>query len=252
MAAGAAGETTMTTTPGAPSPEYTPSLGPGARYVGWFLLAHFALVCGVKIAAGRAGDIAWMSHVGLLMAALGLLGRSSLLIAAALINVLALHGLWLADCLTWLATGRFPLGITNYLPHADAWTWLSTLHHFYLAPLLLVVTYRTGERRPEALLLAIAVYLALTLFSHAALPVAANINYAFRVPVAHGVWLVDWGNQQPGAIYLPGLNLFVALVMFTPAYLLMRNWRPPPRAAHETGRSTAATAAGAPMNSVRR
>jgi len=109
------------------------------RWIGAVLLVHFAAVCAVKVAKGRPEEILWMSHVGLLLAGLGLVGRSALLVCTALLCILLLHALWVFDCVSWWIGGSFPLGITGYLEEADTWVWLGTAHHFYLAPLLVVL-----------------------------------------------------------------------------------------------------------------
>lgn len=196
------------------------------RALGAFLLLHFVVVCAVKVFSARAGEIFWMSHIGLLLAAVGLLAGRSLLVAVALVDILVLHGLWLADCLTWCFTGVFPLGITRYLAQANAWTWIATAHHFYLVPLLLAVVRRRAVRTPEALLGAVAVYFALTVLSRALTSPELNVNFSFGVPVAQAVPLIAWGNTLPGAIYLPLLNAFVAFVMLTPAFILLRHRAP--------------------------
>lgn len=196
------------------------------RVLGTVLLLHFLAVCAVKIGCGLAGEILWMSHIGLLLTAYGLLSNRPLLLATALVDVLVLHGLWLADFLVWRATGAFPLGVTRYLVTATGWTWLATAHHFYLVPLLLALVRRRAVRAPETLLAAIAMYLLLTVLSRALVPPALNVNFAYGVPTATSVPLVAWGNLQPGAVYLPALNAFVALFMFTPVYLLLRARQP--------------------------
>lgn len=193
------------------------------RRVGALLLAHFALVSLIKISTGVACEILWMSHVGLLLAGLGLVLDKPLLVATALLDVLVLHGLWLVDCFGWAFTGDFPLGITTYLRTADTLGWIATAHHFYLVPLLLLFVRPPAVRTPEALLSAIAVYLLLTVVSRAVLPPARNVNFAFGVSFGPEVPLVTWGNRQTGAIYLPLLNAFVALVMLAPPFILLRD-----------------------------
>jgi len=196
---------------------------PTRRALGGLMLAHFGLIVAVKIATGVAGEILWMSHIGLLLAAVGLLLDSPLLVATALIDVLVLHGLWLTDCIAWMLTGVFPLGITTYLRTAGAATWAATAHHFYLVPLLLGIVRPRAVRTPDTLLAAIAVYLLLTVISRACVQPALNVNFAFGVNFGPQVPLLEWGNRQPGTIYLPLLNAFVAVVMLTPAFIFLRD-----------------------------
>ena len=196
---------------------------PAQRMLGGLMLGHFAVVCAIKLATGVAGEILWMSHVGLLLAGTGLVLGRPLLVATALIDILMLHGLWLADCATWWTTGVFPLGITRYLGDATWSTWVATAHHFYLAPLLLVIVRRRAVRAPDTYLAALAASLILTAASRAAVRPALNVNYAFGVNITLPVALVEWGNAQPGAVYLLVLNAVIAVFFITPAYLLLRS-----------------------------
>jgi hypothetical protein len=198
--------------------------GRHGRWIGAALLVHFVVVCAVKISSGRGEEILWMSHVGLLMAGLGLVSRSVLMATTALTCVLVLHGLWLLDCLCWWTFGVFPLGATNYLVHADAWDWVATAHHFYLAPLLVVIVLRHRQWPDETLLGATAAYLFLSAISRAVTTPAANINYAFGVLTALDHPLVDLANRLPGSLYMLGLNAFVCALVFGPPALVGQRW----------------------------
>lgn len=193
-----------------------------SRWIGVLLLAQFAAVCIIKIHLEVAHEILWMSHVGLLLAGLGLAARSSVLIATSFTCVLVLHGIWLMDCVAWLISRRHPLGVTNYLDEATPLAWLATLHHFYLAPVLLVAVRRLRTWPAEALLAAAALYLVLTVISRGWLSPAANVNYAFGVLTSLDSPFLDWANRQPGWLYMLGLNGFVVVVMFWPAHVLGR------------------------------
>ena len=206
-------------------------------WLGAVLLGHFAVVCAIKAATGATGQIVWLSHFGLLIAGVGLIVRSPMLIAVAFVDVLVLHGIWLVDCICGLAGGTHPLGVTSYLNHADIWDWIATAHHFYLAPLLIVLIHRQRSFPVEALPAAVAVYLILTVISRGVLSPADNINYAWGVPVAEYLPLIAWGNQRDGSFYLVGLNAFVFVYMLLPAFLIGR------RLAGVTGREKTATPA---------
>jgi len=184
------------------------------------------LVVAIKIKIGQPADILWMSHVGLATAALGFFAGKPVLVTAAFIELLALHSLWLYDCLSWMIAGSFPMGLATYLTSANALVWTATAHHFFLLPLLLV-TVRVKPRHPkEALLIAIATYLVLTCLCRAFVEPALNINYAFGVRISWEHWFWSWANRNSdGPFYLLGLNTFVTLVMFLPAYGLVCHWR---------------------------
>ncbi|MCP4249758.1 MAG: hypothetical protein GY778_22170 [bacterium] len=211
-----------------PTPSTLPIGGRHGRAIGLFLLADFAVVCGIKIALGISGEILWMSHMALLLAGLGLAFRSTLAVTTALTAALVLHGIWLFDWACWQISGGFPLGVTNYLADATPWVWIATAHHFYLTPLLVLFIIRHRQYPREALLAAIALFLALTSISRGWLSPTDNINFAFGLSVDLDHPFVHWANRVPGPVYMLGLNLFVALVMLGPtALLLARLTRPP-------------------------
>lgn len=195
------------------------------RILGAALLTHFALVVGIKIKIGQPHDILWMSHIGLLTTAVGFIAQKPVLVTAAFIELLALHSLWLYDCISWMITGSFPMGLGNYLINADALVWIATAHHFYLIPLLVVAVRSRPLYPKEALLIAIATYLILTCLCRVFLLPAQNINYAFGVRIAWEHWFWNWANRNSnGPFYLLGLNTFVTIVMFLPVYGLVRRW----------------------------
>jgi hypothetical protein len=197
-----------------------------ARVVGAVLLVHLALVAAIKFEIGQPADLLWMSHVGLATTAIGFFAGKPVLVTAAFIELLALHSLWLYDCVSWMITGSFPMGLATYLDNAGAWVWIATAHHFFLLPLLLIVVRSRPQRPIEALLVSIATYLVLTCVCRALTPPALNINYAFGVRISWEHWFWNWANRiSNGPYYLLGLNAFVGLVMFLPAYALVRHWK---------------------------
>ncbi len=200
--------------------------GSSGRLLGALLLLHFVVVFIIKTINNEAADMFWMSHVGLLTVALGLAFSVPLLVTAAFIELLVLHGLWLFDCLSWFATGEFPMGLATYLEGADVLVWIATAHHFFLLPMLIVLVRRRPARPREAVLCAIATYLIITTISRAFLEPSSNINYAFGVRISwqHAFW--DWANHNSkGPLYLLGLNIFVTFVMFLPAFGLVCLWQ---------------------------
>lgn len=187
------------------------------RLLGFVLAAQWCLTCILKFVEGQPVELAWLCHVTLLVAAVGLLLNLPLLIHAAMIAVLGPHSLWLADlAATWVA-GSSPFGIAGYLDGTPWWVWLGTAHHIYLMPTLLWAVWRVDDRPRGALWLTAALYLYLTVFCHALLPAADNVNYA------HGLFgTLDFGplnhlNRLPGTLYLLLLNLGATAVFFAPA-----------------------------------
>jgi hypothetical protein len=171
-------------------------------WLGVLLLVQFVLVCVGKLGPGKGEQLFWMSHAGLLLAAVGLLTGWQLLVSTALTCVMVPHVAWLADAAILAMRGRSPAGIAAYLQNADAWTWLATVHHFYLVPLLLIVLARDHLRPWASLLAATVIFTGLALISRAVLSPAHNVNYAFRMFAAADHPLVAAVNGLPGWAYM--------------------------------------------------
>lgn len=141
------------------------------RWIGATLLLHFAYVFSViNLLRQAPGEVLWLCHVSLLLAGLGLVTQSTRLLAIAFTAVAVPHAFWLADSLSGLLLGRFPLEATAHMLTTDTWNRIATEHHFYLAPLLFVIVWRHH------------------LFSEAALPGASVLflllSTASRVAIA--------------------------------------------------------------------
>ncbi len=195
------------------------TIGPsrrGLRWLGGALLGHFAFVCIVKFSGGKGAELLWISHVGLLLTGLGLILSSRLLWTTALTLVVVPHTLWIVDCVVGLATGDFPLDLTNYVTQAGPLEWLGTAHHFYLLPLLLALFLRDRVWPVEAWPLSIAVFLGLTVVSRGLTPPTDNVNWAFGVCPEWDTPAVSAINRLGGSVHLLLLNAFVAGMILTP------------------------------------
>ncbi len=187
------------------------------QILGALLLAHFATLCAIKLNKGLNEEILWVSHLSLALTGVGLWIRSTNLIGASFTLILFLHALWLVDCFCGLVLGRFPLGITDYLVTADAWTWIGTAHHFYLAPLLLAAVARSRVYSIQSIVLAIVLFGIVSVVSRVALPEASNINSAFRLLPRLDNPAIRQFDALPAASYLALLNLVAFGVFFLPA-----------------------------------
>ncbi|GMU22956.1 MAG: hypothetical protein AMXMBFR13_30400 [Phycisphaerae bacterium] len=191
-------------------------------WIGAALLCHFAGLCTIKLAFGITHEIWWMSHLALLLGGAGLLLRSVPVVATALTAILMPHIIWLVDCVGWLASGEFPLGMTCYLANANIWTWIGTMHHFYLGPLLAWAVLRHGQYPARALANAVIIYLYLVIGCRALLSPAANVNFSYGLPGQFDWPAVHWVNRLPGAVYLLVVTAFMSLAMFLPTALTLR------------------------------
>ena len=129
--------------------------GRWSPWIGSILLVNFAVVCALKIIHGIAGDILWMSNLGLLIAGIGFVRRSTVVVCTALIGIGVFHGIWLVDCLTWLFSGGLPLGVTSYLQGADMSVWAAKRNadvKLESAAHTMARTYTTALRREKSLI----------------------------------------------------------------------------------------------------
>ena len=203
--------------------------GVAARYggrvgpwVGAFLLLHVIVVCAVKTSKGISEEVLWISHVSLALAALGLIGRSSFLVALALISVLVPHTIWLVDCVVGFGLGQFPLGISRYLLQADLWDWIATAHHFYLVPVLGYFVIRGRQFPVAAIPTAMVLYVVLTICCRLMLSRSSNVNSSYAVIPLVDHPAVYWVNGLPMPAFLVFLNTWVSLTMVLPAGILLR------------------------------
>ena len=153
---------------------------------------------------------------------MGLVLRSHFMVGVSLTCILLPHSIWLADFVSWMLLGVHLLGITVYLDRADAWVWLATAHHFYLAPLLVIVFILHGSYGPAILPAAVIMCLMLTIASRAMLSAGENVNYAFRLLPSVDQSFLKWVNALGPLPYLVVLNAFVIATMLLPTSAILR------------------------------
>ncbi len=192
------------------------------RLVAVLLFAQFAVVCVVKVSKGLTLELVWLSHVSLLLAAVGMWTRHTVVLATAFSCVCTLHTLWCIDCLWGLSTGTFPFSATRYLDGADLSTWLATLHHFYLTPVLAWALIRQRQCPLIAVGTAATLWLVLTLICHAATPTHLNINYAHGLNNPFGYHWLACINRMHKSLYLLVLNGFIFVFCLTPPIVVVR------------------------------
>jgi len=198
-----------------------PLAGRWPALLGAVLIAHLLVVVATKMMRGTPEDVLWMSHVALGLTGAALLVRSALLIAAVATCVLVPHTLWLADWLVGRFTGAHPLGLTTYLDNADTLTWIGTVHHFYLVPLLLLLVQRVTVDGRRAVATACGLFLLLSIVSRVALPPESNVNNAYAaLPTV--TWPMFRAMDGMGTVaYLATLNAIAAGIMFIPGVLII-------------------------------
>jgi hypothetical protein len=196
--------------------------GRAGRWIGLALLINYLIAVLAKLAADKGPELFWMSHVGLLMAALGLIARRRWLVGAALTGVAVIHLMWITDAAVGLTTGSFPLRMADYLPKGDLKMWLGTAHHFYLVPLLAVLIIRDGHFPWRSLPVASLIFFVLTLISRYALSEQDNVNCAYLIRSGPSLGLITRLNGLKDLPYLLALNAGVTLLLFFPIALALR------------------------------
>jgi len=189
--------------------------------IGVMMLVHLAAIAANKIALAAPEDVWWMCHVMLGVGGAGFILRSPLLLAAALTATLIPQLFWLVDCCIGLISGSFPLRLTSHVADFAAIEWVLTSFHLYMLPVLFIGVIRHGRYPAATLPLTCGVYAVLTVVGRA-LPPESNVNSSYHILTDADVALFHWASALPPAGYLLALNLWMALVIFLPAAIIIR------------------------------
>ncbi|MBL8900566.1 MAG: hypothetical protein JNM84_23245 [Planctomycetes bacterium] len=146
------------------------------------LALYYLYVAATWFASDRPEEGLWLSHLSLLLASFGFAMGGATLLGGTLVGIFVFHALWCVDALGWLATGRFPMGVTYYLERATAAQWLATIHHFFLFPLLAAVLLRARAFRWAAWPMACVLFALAVTLARWITPATANVNGAFAPP----------------------------------------------------------------------
>jgi len=198
------------------------SRGPIPRWPAVILLIHLALLVALKTSRGIEGELLWISHISLAIAAAGYLLRSTQLLAIAFVAIAALHTTWMLDFAVGMTTGSFPVGMAMYLPRADAWTWLATSHHAYLTPMLAVALWRRDVPVMRTFVLVVVLYTYLVIVSRLVIDPVFNVNRAHHVFLHWDHHFARNANALPTIRFIPGLIAVVATLFFAPSALALR------------------------------
>jgi len=148
------------------------------RNTGALLAAYYAGVVAFKTSQAETDSLLWLCHACLALGALALLLRMERLVRATAVCLIVPTLIWWLDAASLLIGGRLLVGAIN--PPTSAAEWLATSHHFFLAPLLLVVLPRIAPDRGETRLASVIVSLLIAGAFFAA-PRHLNINWAHSV-----------------------------------------------------------------------
>jgi hypothetical protein len=163
-----------------------------------------------------------LCDLAVILACIGLWSGSALLISSQAVASFAVGIVWAAAAAGESILGRPLIAGTEYLfdPRFPLWVRLLSLFHIVLPLVLLWALGRTGyDRRGWRLQSAIAFF---AFVASRFTPPAENINYAFTDPFIHRAW-------GPPAVHVVTSALFMILVAYLPAHLVLRRFFPPPQ-----------------------
>ncbi len=163
----------------------------------------------------------FLCNLSVILACVGVLAESPLLIGSQAIGVLLVGPVWTLDFGCRLLTGAHLIGGTEYM-WDERWplfTRLLSLYHVVLPPALAWAVSRLGHDR-RALRLQSAIAVAGVIAGRALGP-EANINHAFVDPIVKLSF-------EPPALHLAIVTGTLVLVVYPLSDLLLRRLTPPP------------------------
>lgn len=137
-----------------------------------------------------------------------------------------MHALWIFDAIVGATTGRFPVGVTNYVGSCDWATLAATLHHAYLAPVLFWWLWCRGRVERGDWLRAwaggVGLMTLLCLISRLLLPAQINANVAHVLFPESTASAFRWYNRLPWWCYLSIHVPVWSVVFILPGALFVR------------------------------
>ena len=154
--------------------------------------------------------------LAVILACVGFITGSPLLIASQAVASLLVDAAWIADIFWQLLFHRPLLGGTEYMfdAHYPLWVRLLSLFHIAMPLLLLWCVYRFGYRR-RALAVQCAVALPAFVASRLFTAPALNMNYAFSDPFFHRQW-------GPAPIHILVIFAFMLFAVYGPTHLVLK------------------------------
>lgn len=163
----------------------------------------------------------FLCDIALILGCLGLAFESPLLLSSQAVSMLVTSFFWTLDAGWHILFGRNLFGATDYMfdPRYPLWLRLISLFHLLLPLVLLWALNRTGYHRRAFSLQCVVAFLAILCARAAA--TSLNINFAYRDPF--------WRRQLgPAPLHLALTFLAVAIALYLPAHLLLREFFAPP------------------------
>jgi len=188
-------------------------------WIRWAVLVWLAVWIPVYWRTWGTANFLHLCDVAVILACVGVLTNSALLISSQAVSSLLVDAAWALDAGWRLFRGRALLGGADYLFDAryPLWVRLLSLFHIVMPVLLLWALNRVGYDR-GGWTLQCAIALPLFIAARFTAP-ATNINYAFIDPFIHRQW-------GPAATHVLISWLFMVFVVYLPTHLLLRRLFP--------------------------
>jgi len=121
---------------------HAPGWEPGGHvfWIGMFLVLYAAVLHGSRcatVAYYYMAEVLWGCNASLVLGGIGMCTKRPLLVGTATLVVGIDQLAWYIDCVSWIFTGKFPVGVASYLPRKTTsrthfWT---SFHHLFFLPL---------------------------------------------------------------------------------------------------------------------
>ncbi len=186
------------------------------KTIGYILLLHYILVVCIKWYFAQIHDLVWLSHASLLLSTFAFIFNSRLAYSTAITLILIPHAVWITESVIFLITDKTYFGLQLSWQEPRLLSFLGTMHHFYLLPLLLI-TARSFSFHPQAWLHAGFTFWLLTIISSLTSPTHNNVNFVFQLlpgtPLQEVLTLHAFDNPW----YLIQLNTLALFFIFLPS-----------------------------------
>ncbi len=191
------------------------------KIIGTLLLAWLAAVTINRFQVGLQHNLWWVSHATLLLAAIGFIQENKHLLTASLCLVFIPHLFWIIDVILLLA-GAKTFGVGDYLQYGDINTYIFTIHHVFLIPILLWALHKTSVSN-KGWMIATSYFATITLAALLTTPPEYNVNCAWHVCEATIAKPFYFINQLPQIMYWMIENLIATTFMFIPINSMLKH-----------------------------
>ena len=216
---------------GTPDKTLTPAYW---KPVGKFLIVYTFMIIALRFRSDGAFalfDSLWACNICMLWAGIGMITNRPHLVSAAAAAVGVDQVCWFVDVLFWALKGTFPVGVAKYMPEVSGIRRLTSWHHLWFIPLLLIMLRTRGTEFPAGLglssLITICLPLAGRFFTpHTAITPTGIAHYT-NVNQGYGVWKdvkikpFHIADSSHPALYFPFVWA-LGNVLNAPAYGLIR------------------------------